>query len=100
MLLDNRTLYLDFFGFVMWDFVPMDANEIKQIEVVRGPGSAVWGANAMTGVIRMATILSMKYDQSAINALAGIAIKVMALSKVPKTLSPEAHQGMRPPPVK
>ncbi|MFQ5527043.1 MAG: TonB-dependent receptor plug domain-containing protein [Thermoanaerobaculia bacterium] len=55
VLLDNRTLYLDFFGFVMWDFVPLDAKEIKQIEVVRGPGSAVWGANAMSGVINLIT---------------------------------------------
>jgi outer membrane receptor protein involved in Fe transport len=55
VLLDNRTLYLDFFGFVMWDYVPMDPKEIKQIEVVRGPGSAVWGANAMTGVINLIT---------------------------------------------
>ena len=49
VMLDGRTLYLDFFGFVMWDFLPVDVNEIKQIEVVRGPGSAVWGANAMAG---------------------------------------------------
>ena len=55
VLLDGRTLYLDFFGFVMWDYVPMDTNEIKQIEVVRGPGSAVWGANAMSGVINLIT---------------------------------------------
>lgn len=55
VLLDNRSLYLDFFGFVMWDFAPIDPREIKQIEVVRGPGSAVWGANAMTGVINMIT---------------------------------------------
>ena len=55
VLLDNRSLYLDFFGFVMWDFAPMDPNQIKQIEVVRGPGSAVWGANAMTGVINILT---------------------------------------------
>jgi outer membrane receptor protein involved in Fe transport len=55
VLLDGRTLYLDFFGFVMWDYVPMDTNELKQIEVVRGPGSAVWGANAMSGVINLIT---------------------------------------------
>lgn len=55
VLLDNRSLYLDFFGFVMWDFAPMDPNHIKQVEVVRGPGSAVWGANAMTGVINILT---------------------------------------------
>jgi iron complex outermembrane receptor protein len=55
VLLDGRTLYLDFFGFVMWDFLPVNVTEIKQIEVVRGPGSAVWGANAMTGVINLIT---------------------------------------------
>lgn len=53
VLLDGRTLYLDFFGFVMWDFLPVDMTELKQIEVVRGPGSAVWGANAMAGVINL-----------------------------------------------
>ncbi len=55
VLLDGRSLYLDFFGFVMWDFLPVDVTELKQIEVVRGPGSAVWGANAMSGVINMIT---------------------------------------------
>ncbi len=55
VLLDGRTLYLDFFGFVMWDFLPINPGEIKQIEVVRGPGSAVWGANALSGVINLIT---------------------------------------------
>jgi len=55
VLMDNRTIYLDFFGFVMWDLIPLDPQEIKQIEVVRGPGSAVWGANAMSGVINVIT---------------------------------------------
>jgi outer membrane receptor protein involved in Fe transport len=55
VLLDGRTLYLDFFGFVMWDFLPVDLTELKQIEVVRGPASAVWGANAMSGVISLIT---------------------------------------------
>jgi len=55
VLVDGRSLYLDFFGFVMWDFLPVNPNEIKQIEVVNGPGSAVWGANAMTGVVNVIT---------------------------------------------
>ncbi len=50
-LVDGRSLYLDFFGFVAWDFLPVNPNEIKQIEVIRGPASAIWGANAMTGVV-------------------------------------------------
>jgi outer membrane receptor protein involved in Fe transport len=54
-LLDGRSLYQDFFGFVMWDFLPVNLNEIKQIEVIRGPASAVWGANAVYGVINVIT---------------------------------------------
>jgi outer membrane receptor protein involved in Fe transport len=54
-VLDGRSLYQDFFGFVMWDFLPVNLNEIKQIEVIRGPASAVWGANAVFGVINVIT---------------------------------------------
>ena len=55
-LVDGRSVYLDFFGMVMWDLVPANTNEIKQIEVIRGPASAVWGANAMTGVVNVITL--------------------------------------------
>jgi outer membrane receptor protein involved in Fe transport len=54
-LVDGRSVYLDFFGMVMWDLVPTNPHEIKRIEVVRGPASAVWGANAMTGVVDVIT---------------------------------------------
>ena len=53
VLLDGRSIYQDFFGFVAWDFLPIDVQEIEQIEILRGPASAVWGANAMTGVINV-----------------------------------------------
>src|SRR6185436_12403208 len=53
VMLDGRSVYLDFFGFVMWDLLPIQASEIERIEVVRGPGSAVWGANAMAGVVNV-----------------------------------------------
>jgi outer membrane receptor protein involved in Fe transport len=55
VLLDGRSIYLDFFGFVMWDFVPINWSDIKQIEVVRGPASVVWGANAFNGVVNVIT---------------------------------------------
>jgi outer membrane receptor protein involved in Fe transport len=54
-LIDGRSLYLDFFGFVAWDFLPVNPNELRQIEVIRGPASAVWGANALTGVVNFIT---------------------------------------------
>ena len=54
-LVDGRSIYLDFFGLILWDFVPTNMSDIKQIEVVRGPASAVWGANALTGVVNIIT---------------------------------------------
>ena len=40
---------------MMWDFLPVNFNEVKQIEVIRGPASAVWGANALYGVVNVIT---------------------------------------------
>ena len=54
-LMDGRSTYLDFFGINMWDMLPVQANEIQQIEVIRGPGSALYGANAMSGVVNIIT---------------------------------------------
>ena len=53
VLLDGRSIYQDFFGAVMWDFLPIQPEEIRQIEVIRSPASAVWGANAMSGVVNV-----------------------------------------------
>ncbi len=55
VLLDGRSVYLDFFGIVLWDLLPTNVSDIKQIEVIRGPASAVWGANALTGVVNIIT---------------------------------------------
>lgn len=55
VLMDGRTVYQDFFGFVLWDLLPVAFSEIERIEVQRGPSSAVWGANAMTGVVNVIT---------------------------------------------
>lgn len=52
-MLDGRSTYLDFFGITMWDLLPIQAEEISQIEVIRGPGSALYGANAMSGVVNV-----------------------------------------------
>jgi len=53
---DGRSVYLDFFGLVLWDFVPSPTSgDIDQIEVVRGPASVVWGANAVNGVVNFIT---------------------------------------------
>lgn len=53
VLLDGRSLYNNTFGGVYWDMQDVRMEDVERIEVIRGPGSAVWGANAMNGVINI-----------------------------------------------
>lgn len=55
VLVDGRSIYLDMLGTVLWETLPVALEEIDRVEVVRGPGSAVYGANAVTGVINIIT---------------------------------------------
>jgi outer membrane receptor protein involved in Fe transport len=55
VVVDGRSIVLDFFGLVLWDFIPTNQTDISQVEVIRGPASAVWGANALTGVVNVIT---------------------------------------------
>src|SRR5690606_31059305 len=55
VLVDGRSTYLDFIGTTLWETIPVTLEEIERIEVIRGPGSAVYGANAVTGVINIIT---------------------------------------------
>jgi iron complex outermembrane receptor protein len=71
-LVDGRTIYQDFFGFVAWDFLPINPSEIKQIEVIRGPASAVWGANALTGVVNVITKSPRELQGSTFTLQAGV----------------------------
>ena len=70
-LLDGRSIYLDFFGLILWDFVPSNPSDIKQIEVVRGPASAVWGANALTGVVNIITKTPRESEGGTVTLSAG-----------------------------
>ena len=55
VLIDGRPIYYDFFGYTFWTLTPILSENIKQIEIIRGPGSALYGANAFAGVINIIT---------------------------------------------
>jgi len=55
VLVDGRTTGIDFVGATFWASLPITLDEIERIEIIRGPGSAVYGANAVTGVINLIT---------------------------------------------
>lgn len=55
VLIDGRTVYSPVFAGVFWNVQNVPLENIERIEVIRGPGATVWGANAVNGVINIIT---------------------------------------------
>ena len=54
-LIDGRPIYFDLFGVTFWEALPISVEDIERIEIIRGPGSTLYGANAFNGVISIFT---------------------------------------------
>src|SRR6266550_1122614 len=55
VLVDGRSVYQDFLGGTFWPVIDVNIQDIDRIEVIRGPGSALYGANAFAGVVNIIT---------------------------------------------
>jgi len=55
VMIDGRTVYSPSFSGVYWDVQDTLLEDIDRIEVIRGPGASIWGANAVNGVINIIT---------------------------------------------
>ncbi|MBI4397117.1 MAG: TonB-dependent receptor plug domain-containing protein, partial [Elusimicrobia bacterium] len=55
VLIDGRSVYTPLFGGVWWDQQDVPLEDVDRIEVIRGPGGTLWGANALNGVINIVT---------------------------------------------
>ena len=55
VMLDGRVLQTPSFTGVYWDAQDVVLEDVERIEVIRGPGGALWGANAVTGIINIIT---------------------------------------------
>jgi iron complex outermembrane receptor protein len=55
VLIDGRSVYSPIFSGVFWEAQDVFLRDIDRIEVVRGPGATLWGANAVNGIINIIT---------------------------------------------
>ncbi|MCX6594879.1 MAG: TonB-dependent receptor [Acidobacteria bacterium] len=60
VMIDGRTVYSPIFGGVHWDSQDAMIEDVDRIEVMRGPGAAMWGANAVNGVVNIITKTSQR----------------------------------------
>jgi iron complex outermembrane receptor protein len=55
VLIDGRSVYIDPLGATLWSILPFNPEDVERIEVVRGPASALYGADAFSGIINIIT---------------------------------------------
>lgn len=70
-LINGRQVYIDNFGMTMWNGLPVQLSEIKQIEIVRGPNTSLFGFNAASGVINIVTFNPLQDKVNVIDARIG-----------------------------
>ncbi|UEM23593.1 TonB-dependent receptor [Skermanella mucosa] len=93
VLVNGRQVYLDHYGVTTWNAIPVELSEIRQIEVVKGPNSALFGFNAVAGVINIITF-SPLYDDVNTATLRGGTQKYRQVSLV-NTLKAGDRAGLK-----
>lgn len=71
VLIDGRTVYSPVFSGVFWEAQDVVIQDVERIEVTRGPGGSIWGANAVNGVINVITKSAADTKGTFVNASMG-----------------------------
>lgn len=93
VLLNGRQVYLDDYGHVNWSAIPVQLSDIRQIEVIKGPNSALYGFNAASGVINIITFDPL-YDDVNTASVTGGTQGYLGGSLV-ATTQDKGHAGLR-----
>lgn len=82
VLIDGHSIYTATISGVYWDEFNIPPDNIDRIEVIRGPGGAVWGANAVNGVINIITKRASETQGAAVDAGGGDPVHSIARMRV------------------
>jgi iron complex outermembrane recepter protein len=92
VLIDGRTVYTPSFSGAFWEHLDMPLENIDRIEVIRGPGASVWGANAVNGVISIFTKSSKDTKGGLITAGAGTQTKALGMVQYGGSAGPGSYR--------
>lgn len=91
VMIDGRTVYTPLYAGVFWDVQDTLLEDVDRIEVVSGPGGALWGANAVNGVINVTTRGAQQTQGLFLQADAGRELRAMGGMRYGGELTPNLH---------
>jgi iron complex outermembrane receptor protein len=91
VMIDGRSVYTPLFSGVYWDVQDLLLEDIDRIEVVRGPGGTLWGANAVNGVINIITKEAAQTQGLLVTGLGGDVDRAQAGARYGGAISDSAH---------
>ena len=91
VLQDGRSLYTPLYSGVFWEFQDVPLETIERIEIVRGPGASIWGANAVNGVINIITRSAREAPGGQLAMSAGDSLRGSLFASRSLEVAPDTH---------
>jgi len=88
VLVDGRSVYTPSFSGVYWESQDLPLDEIERVEVIRGPGATLWGANAVNGVINIITRRAVDAQGAHVQVGKGTAERGLVSARFGTTVGP------------
>jgi len=89
VLIDGRSVYTKLFSGVYWNEQNINLDDVERIEIIRGPGATLWGANAVNGVINVITKESQDTQGGHVSVSSGNEIRNVGVIRYGGTLGKE-----------